>query len=534
MIAPDDQVSPGASRWLTRRIRLACFACVAVFLWAIAKFYDPDTGFSSLIQMGDLISAREVTALKNIPHYVYEKSPGYDGAYYVQLAMYPTLDDPELAKSIDNLPYRSRRMLFAWVAWALGLGKPAWILQTFSLLNVVCWVALAWVLLWWFPPTNLENFFRWCAVLFSHGLCMSVRDSLVDGPTLLLIALAMRWYEQGRKGASAVTMALVGLGRESSLISVAGILDFDWRRPRTWLRPAGMVVLIALPILAWIGYVRWKFGPVDDPGLGNFTLPLAGLAEKWGVSLAALLLRTGSPLKWATLAAVFALTVQFLFFVVRWRPQEAWWRVGAVFAGMMVFLSTPVWEGSPGAAARVLLPMTLAFNIMVPRGRRWLALLIAGNLTVVSGYKEFTPPSHEFFRIEGDSEVTAAVRGHALEGWYAPESTNGSDWRWSSGEAQLRLRNYSAGELSVVLHGRIAGSTPGHVRLFAGDRMVWAGDATDKLAPLQAGFTIPEGDTILRFVSDQPGHPVGTDLRSLSFKVLDLKIAVTPFAGRSP
>jgi energy-coupling factor transporter ATP-binding protein EcfA2 len=64
-----------------------------------------------------------VTALRNVRHYVYNQSYGYDGAYYVQLALYPTLENPELAKAIDNLPYRARRILFSWVAWLVGLGQ---------------------------------------------------------------------------------------------------------------------------------------------------------------------------------------------------------------------------------------------------------------------------------------------------------------------------------------------------------------------------------------------------------------------------
>ena len=127
------------------------------------------------------------------PHFTYERSAGYDGAYYVQLAMHPTLDNPELEKSIDNLPYRARRMLFCWAAWLLGLGQPAWIIQAHALLNVLCWLGLAILLLHWFPPASAGDVLRWFGVMFSHGVCMSVRHSLVDAPSLLLLALAVRW-----------------------------------------------------------------------------------------------------------------------------------------------------------------------------------------------------------------------------------------------------------------------------------------------------------------------------------------------------
>jgi hypothetical protein len=132
-----------------------------------------------------------------------------------------------------------------------------------------------------------------------------------------------------------------------------------------------------MPLLAWMTYVRVRFGPAEDPGLGNFTLPFAGFIEKVRFVGRDLASPEATPLSWATLAVVVALAVQWGFFAFRWRPGERWWRIGAMFALMMVFLATPVWEGYPGASTRVLLPMTLAFNLLVPP--RWpLAAGVAG------------------------------------------------------------------------------------------------------------------------------------------------------------
>mgnify|MGYP000594290207 CR=1 FL=1 len=68
------------------------------------------------------------------------------------LALYPTLDNPELEKAIDNLPYRAKRILLSWTAWLLGGGQPFWIVHLYPLLNVACWLILAWLLWRWFPP----------------------------------------------------------------------------------------------------------------------------------------------------------------------------------------------------------------------------------------------------------------------------------------------------------------------------------------------------------------------------------------------
>ena len=386
-------------RWSAWGVRAAYAGCVAVFVWAVAQFYQPATGFTSLISIGDATDVRAVTALRQVPHYVYKDSAGYDGEYYVQLALDPTLRNPELATAIDNLPYRARRILFCAVAWLGGLGQPAWIVQSHALFNVVSWFLLAWVLLRWFPPTDWNNFLRWFGGMFSHGVCMSVRDSLVDGPSVLLIAVAMAAVESGSRSRATALVALAGLGKETNLLALAGLANARWRESRAWLRFARTAVLAALPLLAWLAYVRWKAGPAGDAGLRNFALPLAGLGEKWGAALAGLALRSDSTLRWTTVAVTFALTVQCLFFVLWRRPREAWWRVGAAFAVMMMFLATPVWEGLPGAAARIVLPMTLAFNVLVPRGRWWLPLLIAGNLTVAVSYREFNPPPQEVPRV---------------------------------------------------------------------------------------------------------------------------------------
>ena len=517
-------------RWLANRVRTACLVCVGIFLWAVAQFYSPVTGFSSLISIGDAMNERQVAALRQVPHHVYEESAGYDGAYYVQLALSPSLTNPELAKAIDNLPYRARRILFCWVAWALGLGQPEWIVQAHALLNVIAWLGLAWMLTWWFPPTGWENFLRWFGVMFSSGVCMSVRNSLVDAPSLLLIALALAWHERGRRVSATAVLALAGLGRETSLLAVTGLAGGNPREFKTWGRLAIAAVIVAMPLVAWIGYVRWRVGPADDPGLGNFTVPLSGFAEKWGDTLGGVVGSALSATTATTFAAVLALTVQFLFFVLRWRPDETWWRVGATYAALMVFLATPVWEGFPGASTRVLLPMMLAFNVTVPRGRRWLPLLIAGNLSVCSAYMEFTPP-REFFHLRGERQTLRALPVERTGAWHGVEYAAATEWRWSEGESGLRFHNDTGRPLTLTFNGQVASAhDERRVRIFVGSvmAMVWSEAISSAPEQIHFGIVLPPGVTDLVFKSDLPGHPVGADVRRLAFKVSNLEIVAKP------
>ena len=530
-------VEAGPSRRpLLGSVRAAYLACVVMFGWAVWQFYEPVTGFTSLISIGDAINQRQMTKLRRVPHFVYEDSAGYDGAYYVQLALYPTLQNPRLATAIDNLPYRARRILFCWVAWAAGLDQPGWIVQAHALLNVVCWFALAWVLLRWFPPTSWENFLRWFCVMFSHGVCMSVRDSLVDGPALLLIALALAAWEEGRKWRATVLLGLAGLGRETSLLVASVFAPSEVRDRAGWRWFVRGAVLAALPLLLWMFYLRVRLGPANETGLNNFSLPLSGLAEKWGTTLANRSELTDSTLWWATLAMTAGLTVQTIFFAVRWRPREIWWRVGATFAALVLFLAQPVWEGFPGAAGRVLLPMTLAFNILVPRGRRWLAVLIVGNLTVLAGFKEFTPP-REFYRVTAPGELVSEVKVERIGDWYGAENSGDVRWRWSKGRSGLRIRNNFGFPLMVTCEGE---AQPAHderkLRISvshaatpaAGDAMVWSGELEPLPRKFQFGFTLPPGDTMLSFTTDKPGHSVGSDPRQMAVRISNLSIVVRP------
>ena len=518
----------GIIRLLRFRPRVLVFAGIALFLAAVARFYQPGTGFSSLLSIGDILNDSKVAALRQVPHHVYEGSAGYDGAYYVQLALHPALDNPELAKAIDNLPYRARRILLSWVAWGAGLGRPAWIVQAYALLNVASWLALA-ILLWrWLAPPTFGGVLRWAGVMFSHGLCMSVSHALVDGPALLLAALGVRALADGRPLLGGAALALGGLAKETGLLAASG-LTFSPRAPRTWAPAAGQVLLVSAPLLLWMAYVRLRFGPAEDPGLGNFTLPLAGLAEKFGAIAGDLRGPEPTPLAWTSLAAVLGLVVQAAFFLLRWRPDDRWWRVGATFAGLLLFLSTPVWEGYPGAATRVLLPMTLAFNLLVPAGARWLPVLVAGNLGLIAAVQEFRPPV-EFHTLRTDPALQGAVWARPGPGWHGPETLDGHRWRWTAGRAELRVRNDSAGEIQLSLRAQ-AHPVEGErsLRVTLGERLLWGGPlAVRGPTEVRFGATLPPGESILVFSTDRPAQRMGTDPRALAFRLSDVELLVRP------
>ena len=63
--------------------------------------------------------------------------------------------------------------------------------------------------------------------------------------------------------------------------------------------------------------------------------------------------------------------------------KNPWWRVGISYVLLMVVLGPNVWAGYSGSATRVLLPMTFAFNVILPRDLWFWPLFALGNLTVL-------------------------------------------------------------------------------------------------------------------------------------------------------
>jgi hypothetical protein len=361
-------------------------ALVALFLALVARHYDRRTGFTSLIAFAEASHQDESPALQQVPHHHNPGRASYDGQFYAQMALDPFLRDPATDRLLDTT-LRTRRMLCSASAWALGLGRPAWILEAYALQNVAVWLVLAWWLARRVPSDDWRALFVWVGCLCTAGLLGSVRLALPDGPSLLLVVLAVSAAERGRVKSAAAIAGIAVLARETNLLAAAALVPLllARRRPVTdWLL-AG--VLLVLPAALWLDYLRSIYRASLVSSGGSLGAPFAAYIDQWrtfvhtaGTMHAALLTaRLGS------LLALLALTTQAAWFALRIRTASAWWWIGAAYAALMMVVSPAVFAGEPGAVTRVLLPMAWAFNLTLPDGRRFWPLWVAGNLTLVPG-----------------------------------------------------------------------------------------------------------------------------------------------------
>jgi len=505
---------------------------VMYFVFLVASFYVPGKRWTAFLRLGDKASARYVPDLRSADVYFETDSYGYDAQQYVQLALHPDPTDPVLNEAVDNLPYRTRRMLFSWLSWLLGAADPGRILTVYSLINVASWLGLALLLLRWFPPDGLQNFIRWAGLLFSYGMWISVRSALVDGPSLLLIAGGVALAERRRFVWSAVVLGVSGLAKETNILAASIFFPPDGADKKAWGTMVLRGVLVLLPLAVWSGLVYHWLGGAGAAGARNFGLPFADFLAQWGRSATTWASAPEKISSWSDLFWMVGVSVQFLFLALRPEWKKLWWRVGAAFALLMIVLGESVWEGQPGAATRVLLPMALAFNVLVPRTRWWLLVLVLGNLTVFGLGESLLLPKYDSVIMSGTRELLREngtdrkVSIDFSEGWYQVERSRQEYWRWTNGAAALTISNPHQQTLRADLSMDVRSFGEREVIVKSGEAILWRGNVGK--VPVHIfiqGLRIRPGEVLLRLDSDKPSVvPSLEDPRPIAFNVRNLKL----------
>jgi hypothetical protein len=488
-------------RW---RWSAAGFAVVAAFAVLAGRFWHPHYGFTRFVQLDEADYRTGIPEIREHPVFVYEGFNGYDGAAYAQIAFHPLLRAPELKTALGNVPYRARRILGSAAAWLLAAGQPPRIASTYAAINLVVWLGFAFLLWRVLEVDDARRWLLWVGVVFSAGALHSVRLALTDLPAAMLAVAAVTWHEQGRNRGAIGALALAGLARETALANVVGLWRGPWNSRPAWVRNGIRTALVAMPLVLWMLYIRWRVGAADQ-GMGNFTWPVLGWIEKWRDTVADYVRHPD--FRWlntTTLLATIALTVQAIFFLKRPR-EDPWWRVGMVSVVLMAMIGTSVWEGHPGAATRVLLPMNAAFAVLAVRERAGWGWVLGGSLVAFAGVQGLWNVPQDPREIAAGRSGTGSFVARVERGWHGVEHDRRNRWAWTPHEGSLAVELATSAEAPARLRLRLRGITPREVRVRAGEAEVWRGQVETRVRPIE--IVLPPG-TPRRFEltlsSDEP------------------------------
>ena len=520
----------------------------------VGRFWHPAYGFTAFLQFDSTDAPIAIHEMTASPVFVYPGENGYDGFTYAEIAFHPLLDSTELKPALGNVPYRARRILNSALAWLLAGGQPDRIAHVYAALNLPVWLLLAWLSWRWLKVDDARTWWLWFGLMFSAGVLHSVRLALTDLLGVLLLGLAMG----GARSPSALgltvlrpergqarpevalhhrtsprialhpswplaILALGGLARETILIGVVGLWTGPWHSGRAWLRNGVRSLLVALPLGIWLLWVRYRAGAAPQ-GFGNFTWPVVGWLEKWRRSLAAL--GHQPQFFWvnlATVLAVLGLSLQAVYLLRRWRWSEAWWRVGMAGILMLLAFGTSVWEGNPGAAHRVLLPLGLAFAVLAARDRARWYWIVAGNLSVLSGVLALWTPPRDPAEIGAGYANGIRYVIRLGDGWYGAETAKGKLWSWTARGGELQLRRWPARSGEVALRLGLRALSPHRVELREGARLLWEGMITAKLQIVTVALSAGTGAVVVQVAT--PDAPVkesaAPDARELGLALYD-------------
>lgn len=506
-------------------VRLAALLLVGGFLALVARFWHPVYGFTRFIQLDSSNDELKLEALRTHPVYVYRDTGGYDGLFYVQIAHDPSISDPQLQVAMTDLNYRARRILLPAFAWLLAGGRAAWIAPVYAALNPVIWLLLAWLLWRLLAVDSARSLLAWAGVLFSAGALGSVRFALTDLAALLLILLGLSAAERNRSSAGAGWIAAAALSRETALLALGGAC----RRPWLSRQNLRLGLLAAGPLALWLGYLRWRLGPASA-GWANFSAPFSGWVGKIGGAFTAVA-HPGpgeALLAWTSLAALLALTTQAVF-LLRWlRRDDVWSRTGAIYVTLMFCLGPAVWAGFPGAATRVLLPLTLAFNVLAVRTRAALGWLLLGNLTVCSGLLMLRDVHHDDHELAAARAGGIAFAARTDGSWYGVERSSRHTWAWNPGSGGLTFETWPRETRELRLAFSLRSLQPVTVTVAQGETVRWRGGVGPGLVSATAVVAVGPGAAPVRFYTDDPpaAESPGAGARTLAFAVYDLRASL--------
>jgi hypothetical protein len=194
--------------------------------------------------------------------------------------------------------------------------------------------------------------------------------------------------EKERPLVSAAIAGVAALGRETNVLAI--LAQPVPRTKRDWARATLALLLLVVPLLVWTDYLWSIYRSNLLTDTDQATLPGAGFWHVLvlivdGVSTNGL--SSGSRLD---LLIVASICVQAAFLVTRREWTRPWWRVAAGYVLLALVLDRVLWNPHTGAVTRVLLPLTVGFNIQLglePRPGRFWMWFVAGNMSLMTVLK---------------------------------------------------------------------------------------------------------------------------------------------------
>ncbi len=264
---------------LTPKLNAAIAAFVALGILVFFYVFKFDSNITGFFRLGSIIPLSPYVDAKQA--LINNGEAGYDGQFFLSMALDPFLQNDGTIAALDSPPYRYRRIFYALLGHLLGLGNRQVIPYMLVLINYLCIIALVWMASWGLKQTE-EPRWHGLLVLCVPGVWMTLWLSTADLLSSTLLMGAICCYRYSRSNLTSLSISLACLTRETMVLGwlalvICSIQDRNWRL--FW----GLMGAI-VPVVVWNSYVSARLVGGVGPSLAlNFSLPFVNIFHKFTV-----------------------------------------------------------------------------------------------------------------------------------------------------------------------------------------------------------------------------------------------------------
>ena len=389
--------------------------------------------------------------------------------------------------------------------WTLPVAPGAILQRAVQGVNGAAWLALGACLAPFLLSKGWKGWLAWAGVILTAGALTSVRLGTTDLVALLAVAAALQALERDRPALATGCLAIAALVNEFALLALPCL----WRRPWVSASNFGRTALVAAPILLWSAAGLW-WAPAANWNGHLFSLPFVGLLAEFGRVGGTIRAGQASFTTGINLLTALGLGAQAAFFLSATRRDSgSWRRLGWVFAGAMLFLGPAVWRAQAGDAARLFLPMTLAFNRLALGRRRAATWLLAGNAAAAAGLLSLArlPDRPLALAAVGAGGQTSVVLPRA--DWLPREDGGRHEWVWGLAHARLDIESRPADSRRLLLDFSLRSLQPRLMTVQSSGQVLWRGLIGRALTRLSVPISLRRGRATVEITPDPEGAPGG-------------------------
>ena len=252
--------------------------CVVLSIASLLFYFTFDRRITGFFCIGDILPMSPY--IDKSSAYVFKGKVGYDGQFFLAIALDPALQNKRTINALDNPKFRYRRIGYPVVGYIIGFGNLQLIPYAMVGMNILCIVAMVLLISVLFQTESAGPRHRWLPVLILAipgvwvTLCTSTADLLgITLFTATLVGLRLR-----RNGLASVALCLACLTRETYLGVAVILIVLELRRHSgnaLWLSFA------AVPALLWNALVYVHIQEGTSGIRETFGVPFAGILAKW-------------------------------------------------------------------------------------------------------------------------------------------------------------------------------------------------------------------------------------------------------------